>query len=463
MAAQNDNGAAADVGITTLRPRAPLTERDHAELISAQRRLGLTHGDRPLCTVQSPLVLASWLADRIARDAALVMRAVERVVQQARSDRGLATRLGVTEREWRWASIGHRALPTVAIGRLDLVFTEPGRGTAAGFAFIELNADSPAGTVDQLLLAQTQLVLPGVQAALRGRVWRPEDVPAALLATLLARYTAERGTAAVARPHIAIVDWHDVGTRDEQQVLARLWTERGHRVSLLDPRALRLADGRLVGPDGGAIDLVYRRLIARELFDRLDDDHPLLRAYANGAVTVANPLTSVIANKKALFAELSAAAANDDSTQRDEARAVARTIPWTRSLADASARQVALEDPEQFVVKPNDEYGGHGVVLGWRATRDEWQRAVDEGAASGGIVQRRVAARRLPFALALPGDAGIFEEMTFDCCPFMLDGTLRGLMARVSSSEVSNVSAGGGVTSALVVEASGDEEQPLHV
>ncbi len=46
---------------------------------------------------------------------------------------------------------------------------------------------------------------------------------------------------------------------------------------------------------------------------------------------------------------------------------------------------------EQLVLKPNDEYGGKGIVLGWEVDDAEWERG-DRGGA-GGTVHRAGAHR----------------------------------------------------------------------
>ena len=43
-----------------------------------------------------------------------------------------------------------------------------------------------------------------------------------------------------------------------------------------------------------------------------------------------------------------------------------------------------------------------------------------------------------------------WPELGFDCDPFLFLGRVEGAMVRVSSSPLSNVSAGGGVTALLV-------------
>jgi hypothetical protein len=49
-----------------------------------------------------------------------------------------------------------------------------------------------------------------------------------------------------------------------------------------------------------------------------------------------------------------------------------------------------LNEREQFVLKPNDDYGGHGVFLGWESDGQQWQEAVKAALEKPYVVQKRV-------------------------------------------------------------------------
>lgn len=45
---------------------------------------------------------------------------------------------------------------------------------------------------------------------------------------------------------------------------------------------------------------------------------------------------------------------------------------------------------ESLVLKPNDDYGGHGIVCGWQVTRDDWQNELARAVNDSYVVQERV-------------------------------------------------------------------------
>ena len=55
---------------------------------------------------------------------------------------------------------------------------------------------------------------------------------------------------------------------------------------------------------------------------------------------------------------------------------------------------------ENFVLKPNDEYGGAGVMLGWEMDAAAWDAAIDRAVAAPAgtwVVQEKIAVRREVF------------------------------------------------------------------
>jgi hypothetical protein len=418
-----------------------------AAFLDAQVRVGLTHGPRPLCRYLRPLVISEQTYGAIARASGDIAAALERVAARALVDPAVADQLGLTADERALAAIDPGYPQALALGRFDMMLNEETRH----FHFIELNADSPAGLADQLLVEKTLMALPHVQEVCRRAPVRTPAPHRAILDVLRQIYTAWGGRAS--RPAIAIVDWTGADTAAELRVLAEIFTAEGHLARIADPGEFRY-DGRHLTADGLPIDLVYRRVIVHELLTRGGLDHPLIRAYRDGAVCVANSFRTKAFNKKAAFAVLSDPTFADLFTPAQRA-AIAAHIPWTRRVGP-DLLEVLRTHPEDFVLKPNDEYGGKGVILGWRATPAEWERALAEWDTSPLIAQARCppTTTRMPTFDAqgnAPGQIA-HEDVYFDLCPFLFAGRMEGAMVRLSRGPVSNVSAGGGVSGLLIVD-----------
>ena len=45
----------------------------------------------------------------------------------------------------------------------------------------------------------------------------------------------------------------------------------------------------------------------------------------------------------------------------------------------------------RLVLKPNDDYGGHGIYIGWEEDEKGWDRAIEQALKGDYLVQERVA------------------------------------------------------------------------
>ena len=207
----------------------------------------------------------------------------------------------------------------------------------------------------------------------------------ALLEALLASYREWGGTAQP--PTVLIVDYRGVPTWSEFEILQERFEARGVPTVVADPRELAYERGTLVA-GGRPIDLVYRRVLINDILAHPDDCAPLVRGIRRSRAS-AWPTRSAarFPHKKAFFAVLT-----DERHQHlftAEERALLRShVPWTRLVAPGrttiDGQAVDLLEHlrthrEHFVIKPNDEYGGAGVMLGWESDEATWGAGARRG------------------------------------------------------------------------------------
>jgi len=118
--------------------------------------------------------------------------------------------------------------------------------------------------------------------------------------------------------------------------------------------------------------------------------------------------------------------------------------------SEVDMETLILNQREQFVLKPNDEYGGHGVFLGWEMSRQEWQDAVSAALEKPYVVQERVALAKT--TVPAYSDRVYFDELFVDFNPFLFQNEVEGALIRLSPSSLLNVTSGGGQTALLVLE-----------
>ena len=428
---------------------AQLTDSVFKQLTAQQRELGLVFGDRPTCPFLRPHIIARSQYDEVSRAARTIALAMEKVVQRALLDDQLLAELSLTPREEQMARIDPGYSRLCVTSRLDAYVSDD------GFKFLEYNAESPAGVGDQMQLEKVLFGLAHMKHLLGARAhWRPEPHKR-LLQSLLQAYREWGGDKEF--PQIAVVDWKGVSTESEFRILQKYFAAEGYPTIIADPHELVYRNGQLAVGDF-VIDIVYKRVVIHEFLERCAEDHPLAQAYAAGHACIANSFRSKVAHKKAGFAILSDSRYSHLFTG-EEAEVIRRHIPWTRRVTSGST---TFEDKEQdlislirrerdrFVLKPNDDYGGHGVFLGWETSADDWEQAINLALARPYVVQQRAPLRKV----AMPTFAGglHLEEMFVDFNPFLFHNEVEGALVRLSSSSLLNVTSGGGQTALLVLE-----------
>ena len=188
----------------------------------------------------------------------------------------------------------------------------------------------------------------------------------------------------------------------------------------------------------------------------------LVAAYESRAVCVANTFRCKLPHKKAFFAVLTDPAFASLMSAGEQA-IVRATVPWTRLVADVdtdrggsatSLLDAARRERDQLVLKPNDEYGGTGVMLGWETSDTEWEAALQRALADPPgtwVLQERIPVRREVFPHFDEAGRVTMREMLVDLAPYLFHGRLAGYLTRLSTTGLANVTSGGGQVPAFVV------------
>jgi uncharacterized circularly permuted ATP-grasp superfamily protein len=437
-----------------LRADVELSPEFCAELNARMRTEKLKFGDRVHCPFLRPFFLTTG-DDRRVREVSEAIAAVgERVVKQSLANPALLAQAALSPDEERLARIPPGYGTSSTASRLD-AFLLPG-----SLQFAEYNAESPAGPGYAETLAEVFLSLPVMRRFEEIYRVRKYETMKILLEALLATYREWGGKASP--PVIGIVDWREVPTWSEFEILQARFEREGVPTLLSDPRDL-VFDGKNLTAQGRRIDLLYRRVLINDILARQEECNALVEAYAAGAVCMANALTCKIPHKKAFFAVLTDEqnAALFSDAERDLIR---RHIPWTRLLADTKTKrdgesfgllEYVRRRRDDFVLKPNDDYGGTGVTLGWENDERQWDAALDRALADRAhawVVQERISIRREVFPMQTANGVEM-RDMLVDLAPYLFRGRMAGFLTRLSSTGLANVTSGGGQVPAMVVEA----------
>jgi hypothetical protein len=422
-----------------------LADDSQAWLEEQIERRGLTFGGRPVCTVVRP----RWMTPReyaLCRDrAAIVLRAFATVQRAALADERVRRQLRLTEWEEQLVMVDPGFAAASPTSRLDAFFVDEGKG----LRFTEYNAETPAGAAYNDALTGVFEAMPVMREFQRHHALRPLPARAGVLRSLLGAFAEWSGTRS--RPRIAILDWREVPTFSEFLLFERYFASQGLECRIVDPREVEYAGGVLRAGDF-EISLIYKRVLIHELVERCGIDGPVIRAVRDRAACMVNPFSCKLLHKKASLAVLSDEC-NAGLFGAEEREAIESHIPWTRVVEDRhtifEGKTVDLPEfirahRERFVLKPNDEYGGKGIVLGWEATDAEWEAGLAAAEKEPYIVQDRITLPAEAYPSVVDGELRIFDRM-LDTAPFAVDGAyVEGCMTRLGTAALLNVTAGGG-------------------
>ena len=418
-------------------------------LRAAQHELGLLQGNRATCPFLRPHILLRPEYETIKRAAETLARASEKIATAALTNDAVLDLLNVTEAEEEVARIEPGYSRLCVSSRLDS-YASP-----KGFQFLEYNAETPAGVGDQMQLEKILFRLPVLKHFLEANShWLPQP-HRALLNSLLAAYREWGGEED--KPQIAIIDWEGVPTGSEFRVLQDYFVAEGYPTLIADPHELEY-NGDYLSADGFRIDIVYKRVVIHEFLDKFGLDHPLVHAYRQGRICMANSFRTKLAHKKSTFAVLSDPA-YDYLFDAVELGMIQKHIPWTRFVrpsrttfhgSEFDLETLILNEREQFVLKPNDDYGGHGVFLGWESNSEQWQEAIRVALQRPYVVQERVVLEKT--GIPTYSDRVYVDELFVDFNPFLFQNEVEGALIRLSASSLLNITSGGGQTALLVLE-----------
>jgi hypothetical protein len=406
----------------------------------------LFFGDRALCSVLRPRFLIPSAYRSLRRSVAVLLRAFETAQRAALEQTQVRAQFALEP--WEEQLVLEDTGPDGGspLSRLDTFLC----GTDGTPRCTEYNAETPAGAGYGDVLSELFLALPAMRGFLRRYVVRPLPVRHHVLHALLDIWARTGGGR---RPTIAILDWEDVPTQSEFRIFRDYAQSMGYPCLITDPRAVEYRQGALVA-DGRTIDLVYKRVLISELIQRGGLDQPLVRAVREGAVLMADSWRCKLLHKKASLAVLSDER-NAGLFDDEERAAIAAHLPWTRRVEERwteyQGRRVDLVEfvtrhRTGLVLKPNDDYGGHGITLGWEVDDAAWAAALRAALDAPFIVQERLELPTESFPSISAGRL-VYDDRIVDTAPFVFHGRyVDGCLTRVSTRSLVNVTAGGGST-----------------
>lgn len=413
----------------------------------------LIFGGRRLAPYLRPHFVTESDWEMVTRNCEIIWNALQKVKDAAIGNEELFDELGLTEIERELVAIDPKYQQVSPTARLDSFLT------ADSYSYVELNGESPAGIAYADSARDIFMELPVMKKFREKYEVRGMEGRAKLLEVLLNCYEEYLGHKPEKNPVIAIVDLKDLPTQKEFELFRDYFEAEGYTALICSPDELEF-DNEKLWCKGVAIDIVYRRLLVNEYLPIIGEYPDLFNAYKAGAICMANSFRAKLVHKKAIFAVLT----NEKYAELfdgTELVAIKKHIPWTRRFREEKTfyydQEIDLVEwtrmsQSKLVLKPNDDYGGHGIYIGWASTVQEWNDAIKLALENGDyLVQERVKTAREHFPMLDSAGNWHMIEQLVDLDPLLFNGKVGSAFTRLSSSELANVSSGGGMVPTFII------------
>jgi hypothetical protein len=429
--------------------------RESAQMLDeGLERSRLIFGGRRLAPYLRPHFVAASDWARVQNACETVWAALQKVKDAAIESDELLDELGVTDIERELVKIDPGYSQVSPTARLDSFLTND------GLSFVELNGESPAGIAYSDSAAEIFETLPVMQKFAEQFAYSRLEGRSKMLEVLLSSYSEYLGKEPEAAPVIAIVDLKDLPTQMEFELFRDYFEYHGFTSLICSPDQLEFDNGKLYC-DGISIDIVYKRLLVNEYLPIMEEQPALLDAYRAGAICMVNSFRGKLVHKKAIFAVLTNEKYRELFSD-EELTAINDHIPWTRRFRGERTENAGIEidlvpwtreNAAKLVLKPNDDYGGHGIYIGWNLSESEWDDAIETAINNGDyLVQERVRTAKEMFPMIYDdfGNWSMVEQLV-DLDPLLFNGVVGSAFTRLSFSELANVSSGGGMVPTFIL------------
>jgi len=332
----------------------------------------------------------------------------------------------------------------MAAARID-IFLAPD-----GIKMVESNAEIPGGSEESYFL-ESEYVNAFKPAGLE-QTRRLEIV----YNTLMFHYRVQaeaKGFQPKEKPVVYLIQWqHEIDRiQGEYAILIDYIRKKGHRCDVIDPHRLSIDDKLVKDPEGGPIDLLYRRFTGDELPKYAKNSWQMAIDLDRSDAAVVNPFCTKRVDSKnimVLFRDKQYDEVFPESLASD-LETVRRIIPWTKKIeekllingVEVDSRGFLLMNREKLVVKHVNSYSSMDVHVGVDADEKKWAGIVEETLQGDWIVQELIDLPEIE--IEYWEDGGVKKEKCiYNVNPYIYNGELGGFYVRASTDKLTSFKVG---------------------
>ncbi|BEP29640.1 hypothetical protein [Helicovermis profundi] len=278
--------------------------------------------------------------------------------------------------------IPHRFKSNVPMGRFDFFYYPDGT-----YKFCELNTDGTSAMNEETPLSDIL-----IDSFLMNEIQKKHNISRYELyqswveeVKSIYKEFVENGGSFSEKPLVAIMDYMSKGFPYEFEEFKKAFIKSGFNCQIVSPDELEEKDGNLFY-NKEKIDIIYRRLVTRDMMEHYDELMPLIRGIKANKTCIIGSIKSQIVHTKKYFEAL-----HHEEFRKylsdDELAYIDKYIPYTSTLRIDENLESFVKNKEIYIIKPVDYYASKGVYAGKEFDTEEWRKLLIASAKEGYIIQ----------------------------------------------------------------------------
>lgn len=352
--------------IDIIKEKEEICYKDYLEAIKKVKNSTARYKGQPVPFLYMPKFYTEEDLQVFKRISSTLMKILRKIIDRYIEDPNFREKFGFSKQLEDLILIEHGYNAKVPMARIDIFYKEDG-----SFKFCELNADgSSAMNEDRELtgILSESIAFKDMEKEYDIKSFELFDTWVNESISIFKEFNKN-----IQNPNVAIVDFIDKASPNEFKIFKERFESKGYNARIVDPRDLKYLDGKLY-IDDIKIDIVYRRLVTRDLLERADEIPDFIEAAKEGKVCIIGPIKSQIIHNKIIFEIL-----HDNYTLEfltdDERNFVKEHIPFTAKFKKENFDiKELVKNKESYILKPSDLYASRGVYSGRDFNDEEWEK-----------------------------------------------------------------------------------------
>ena len=338
------------------------------------------------------------------------------------------------------------------MGRFDIFLNEETKD----FKFCEFNTDgSGAMSRDFMISSALELSDTYKQFKKNHKVEKFELINSWVEAFMETYYSY---SGAVKCPNVCITDFEESGVFSDFNRFIEAFNQSGIPARFVDVRKFKFDGKHLIDPsDGTIIHAIYRRAVTSEILQHPGECDALIDAVAAGKVCLIGHFRTTIVHSKIINIVLF-----DDLTKsfltKEECEFIDKHVPHTYRF-NSNNKNFDIDEikanKNNWIIKPEDDYGAHGVFPGVDYDQITWEKIIDENIDSSYVLQEFCNPPLVDIIRPeIPEDGDLCKIEKWQSMPgfYQYNGKLAGFYCREGQEGVIAIDHGGLCVSSFKVD-----------